>query len=154
GAGSGAGRRGRAPGRTAAPGAAFTNLRRKWRPRPWGKQNGRMTGSPGVRVTVRCFAAVREALGTEVLGLIVANGTTVEGLRQTLAERAPSLSRLPLAFAVNREYARPETVLGDGDEVALIPPISGGSGARELYRFDLVEQPIDARALEQECRTD
>ncbi|MFY9342988.1 MAG: molybdenum cofactor biosynthesis protein MoaE [Planctomycetota bacterium] len=107
-----------------------------------------------VRITIRCFAAVREALGTDVLTVDVAAGTTVEALRAQLAERAPALLRLPVAWAVNRGYAGPERVLADGDEVAFIPPISGGSGAAEAFRFDLVAGPLDATALEAECRTD
>jgi len=109
---------------------------------------------PNLPVTVRCFAAVREALGADELKLEVEPGTTVEGLRQLLIELAPTLARLPVAFAVNRDYARGETRLSAGDEVALIPPISGGSGSRDLYRFDLVDGAIDPRALEAECRTD
>jgi molybdopterin synthase catalytic subunit len=110
---------------------------------------------PGrLHVTVRCFAAVREALGRDELGVDVAPGTTVAGLLQQLARQAPQLGRLPLAFAVNRDYARGDTVLRHGDEVAFIPPISGGSGANDLYRFDLVHGAIDPRALERECRTD
>ncbi len=107
-----------------------------------------------IRVTVRCFAAVREALGTDTIAIDLAVGTTVEGLRQRLAEGSPALARLPVAFAVNRDYARSETVLADGDEVAFIPPISGGSGVHDLYRFDFVDGIIDAQALERECRTD
>ncbi len=107
-----------------------------------------------VRVTLRCFAAVREALGTDALVVEVVAGTTLEGLRQKLAAGTPGLSRIPVAFAQNRDYARGDSVLRDGDEVAFIPPISGGSGARDLYRFDLVCEPIDPRALEAECRTD
>lgn len=107
-----------------------------------------------VRVTLRCFAAVREALGTDSLVVEVVAGTTLEGLRQKLAGQTPGLSRIPVVFAQNRDYARADSVLRDGDEVAFIPPISGGSGARDLYRFDLVREPIDPRALEAECRTD
>ena len=111
------------------------------------------TGSPQVRVQVRCFGPVREALGTDQLDLAVPAGTTADGLRLLLAQQAPALARLPLAFAVNRAYARADQALREGDEVALIPPISGGSG-RELYRFDLVDGPLDPRALEAEVRTD
>jgi MoaE-MoaD fusion protein len=107
-----------------------------------------------VQVTLRCFASVREALGTDVLRVQVPVGTTIHGLRKKLGDQHPELLRLPVAFAVNRDYARPESVLQDGDEVAFIPPISGGSGARELYRFDLVDGVIDPRGLEAECRTD
>lgn len=107
-----------------------------------------------MRITVRCFAAVREALGTETMELHVPAGTSVELLRQRLGQQTPPLLRLPVAFAVNRDYARGDTVLHDGDEVAFIPPISGGSGAFDLYRFDLVTGEIDPRVLEAECRTD
>jgi len=110
-------------------------------------------GSSTVRVQVRCFGPVREALGTGQLDLAVPAGTTADGLRLLLAERAPALQRLPVAFAVNRAYARADQALCEGDEVALIPPISGGGG-RELYRFDLHEGPLDPRALEAEVRTD
>lgn len=104
---------------------------------------------------MRCFAAVREALGTDSLELEVSAGTTIAELRGELASRAAALQRLPLAFAVNRDYAREDTVLHDGDEVAFIPPISGGGpGAEALYRFDLTDTEIDPRALERECRTD
>lgn len=106
-----------------------------------------------IRVTVRCFAAVREALGVDVLPLDVPVGTTVAGLRDLLCARAPALARLPVAFAVNRAYARPEAVLADGDEAALIPPISGGSPAARAA-FVLQREPLDPRPLETECRTD
>lgn len=107
-----------------------------------------------IRVTLRCFASVRETLGTDSLAVEVQTGTTIHGLREKLGEDHPALLRLPVAFAINRDYARAESVLKDGDEVAFIPPISGGSGDKELYRFDLVEHVIDPRALEEECRTD
>lgn len=107
-----------------------------------------------LRLRLRCFAAVRAALGRDEVAVTAPPGTTVEGLRQQLAAAHPELLRLPLAFAVNQGYARGDRVLQDGDEVAFIPPISGGSGAHELFRFDLVHAPIDARALESETRTD
>jgi MoaE-MoaD fusion protein len=106
-----------------------------------------------VKVTVRCFAAVREALGREVLDVDVPEGTTVLGLREQLATDAPDLQRLPLAYAVNQDYADGETKLSDGDEVAFIPPISGGSEP-ETFRFDLSHESLDPRPLEQEVRSD
>ncbi len=113
-----------------------------------------MVDATRIAVTLRCFAAVREALGTDDMQVDVPRGTTVEGLRALLGQRTPQLLRVPVAYAVNRDYARADTVLADGDEVALIPPISGGAGGHELYRFDLSHAPLDARALEQQCRTD
>lgn len=107
-----------------------------------------------VRITVRCFAAVREILGQEVLELELDEGTTVERLRSLLAEAAPELLRVPVAFAVNQGYAEAGRRLADGDEVAFIPPISGGSGRPELYRFELTHERIDPRPLEAEVRSD
>ena len=93
---------------------------------------------------MRCFAAVREALGREVLEVDVPDGTTVAGLRELLAREAEDLARLALAFAVNQDYADGERELSEGDEVAFIPPISGGSGqdgGPETCRFDLSDEP-------------
>ena len=113
-----------------------------------------------MRVTIRCFATVRELLGQDRLELDVPDGTTVARLKALLAERAEraeraeALAALPVACAVNRQYAEPEQELADGDEVAFIPPISGGSGVSERFRFDLVDGPLDPRPLEAEVRTD
>ena len=107
-----------------------------------------------IAITLRCFASVREALGTDCMQVELPVGSTIHGLREKLGEECPALLRLPVAYAVNRAYARAESVLKDGDEVAFIPPISGGSGSKELYRFDLVDGVIDSQALELECRTD
>lgn len=106
-----------------------------------------------VRVTVRCFAAVREALGQDLMTLELPAGSTVAALRQHLVAGCPTLARLPVAYAVNRSYAGAERVLVDGDEVALIPPISGGSG-EPACTLAFSRTPLDPRALEQQCRTD
>jgi molybdopterin converting factor subunit 1 len=106
-----------------------------------------------MKVTVRCFASVREMLGAESLDVEVAEGTTIQELLELLAERAPDLLRLPLARAVNRAYAPADRVLEEGDEVAFIPPISGGMDVA-LDGFELVDGVIDPRALEDVCRSD
>ena len=109
-----------------------------------------------VKIRVRCFASVRELLGADVVEVELPEGATLAALKLELAERAPDLLRLPLTQAVNRRYATADQQLADGDEVAFIPPISGGDstpdGAR--YRFDFVDGPLDPRALEAECRSD
>lgn len=107
-----------------------------------------------MKITVRCFASVRELLGHDLLEVDVPEGTTVERLKMLLGEDAPDLNRMPLAYAVNQDYAEASRALVEGDEVAFIPPISGGSGRAELYRFDLTEEPIDPRPLEEEVRSD
>ena len=107
-------------------------------------------GQASVNVTIRCFAAVREILGTEQLRTTVEAGSTVEQLLDRLAAQQPKLRRISIAFAVNRDYARGCRVLREGDEVAFIPPISGGAGAVDLYRFELSDRPLDPRVLEEE----
>lgn len=107
-----------------------------------------------MKITVRCFAAVRELLGADSLEVEVADGTTVEGLKALLSERAPDLARVPVAYAVNQDYAEASRPLVDGDEVAFIPPISGGSPRAEPYRLDFTDQAIDPRSLEMEVRSD
>ena len=106
-----------------------------------------------MKVTIRCFASVRELLGAERLERDVDDGTTVGGLKAQLAAAAPDLARLRVAFAVNQDYADEETVLRDGDEVAFIPPISGGA-APAIFAFELTREPLEARSLEEQVRTD
>jgi molybdopterin synthase catalytic subunit len=81
-----------------------------------------------VRVKVRLFASLRERVGGERVELELPDGTSVEAAWQALLARHPSLgpSRPSLAAAVNRSYAPFDTSLRDGDELAFIPPVSGG----------------------------
>lgn len=113
----------------------------------------RMSETDSIRITVRCFASVRELFGKDSLEVRLPAGTTLGELRARLAADQPDLLRLPLAYAVNQDYAKDERTLQDGDEVAFIPPISGGSGAEDLFRFALTRETLDPRALEEEVRT-
>jgi molybdopterin converting factor subunit 1 len=81
-----------------------------------------------MRVRVRYFAAVREALGLDEERLDVPEGTSVAGLHRALEERHPALvrHRPGLRFAVAARFAPVGTPLSDGADVALIPPVSGG----------------------------
>jgi len=93
-----------------------------------------------MKITVRYFALLRELVGreSEVLSWDDAE-PTVERLRGHLADRAPDRAALlrgaTLLVAVNREYAAANTGLRDGDEVALFPPVSGGSGGMAVETF-------------------
>jgi len=81
-----------------------------------------------VRVKLRLFASLRERAGhTEEL-LELPEGATAEAAWQALVAAIPELAprRVALAVAVNRVYASFETVLREQDEVAFIPPVSGG----------------------------
>jgi molybdopterin synthase catalytic subunit len=78
-------------------------------------------------VAVRLFARVREFAGTDLVRLDVAC-VTVAGIRCALAARYPQAASLIArsAVAVNGEYAPGEQSVNADDEIALIPPVSGG----------------------------
>jgi molybdopterin synthase catalytic subunit len=96
-------------------------------------------------VTIRLFAAAADAAGCRQLEGDWA-GLTTKQLLDRLVEAHPKLARIApsLAVAVNREYAESSRVLQDGDEVALIPPVSGGSGEAERPLFEVTEAPLSA----------
>ena len=93
-----------------------------------------------MRITVRLFAGLRERAGwsrRELEGVTrVADVWAALGL----GDEPPGL-----AYAVNREYADRDRELADGDEVALIPPVSGGA-------FLLSAEPLDLRAVVREVQ--
>jgi len=77
-----------------------------------------------VEVTVRLFAMLRERAGSGSVTLELPEGARVRDALDSLAGLAEGI---PLVMAVNREYATEEQVLDAGDELALIPPVSGGA---------------------------
>src|SRR3954452_2378542 len=79
-----------------------------------------------MEVTVRLFAMLRERAGARELTLELPDGARVS---DALAELGEVAAGLPLVMAVNREYAAEDHVLDAGDELALIPPVSGGETA-------------------------
>jgi MoaE-MoaD fusion protein len=85
----------------------------------------------GVVIVVRLFAALRERAGRESVVLELDDGATVTDALSALSDRGGLgglLDRTPVVMAVNREYADGDRELREGDEVALIPPVSGGAG--------------------------
>jgi len=84
-----------------------------------------------VRVRVRLFAVQRELAGTRDVALSLASPSTVEDAWTALAQRFPALApgRPSVRFAVNGDYADATGPLADGDELACIPPVSGGATA-------------------------
>ena len=83
-------------------------------------------------ITLKLFGSLREAGGASSLRVELEPGSTVADLRRWLGKRNPRVDELGarLAASVNLELARPETVLAEGDEVAFLPPVAGGSGGR------------------------
>ena len=114
-----------------------------------------------MRVTVRYLGMLKEIAGLEGEPVEVADGTVVGELYATLQQRIPQLQqfRHAVALAVNYEYSGTERRLHEGDEVALIPPVSGGApdaaipGMQATDHAALVRHPIDgatiARAIRQ-----
>jgi MoaE-MoaD fusion protein len=98
---------------------------------------------PVVEVTVRLFAMLREHAGASQVTLDLPDGARVG---DALAELAPVADGIPVLMAVNREYADEETALDPGDELALIPPVSGGSvDAAPWVR--VTDEPLSLDAL-------
>jgi molybdopterin synthase catalytic subunit/molybdopterin converting factor small subunit len=97
-----------------------------------------------VRVTVKLFAGLRERAGEGMRSLELPDGATLERVWPALA-----LGDEPagLLYAVNREYAERERRLTEGDEVALIPPVSGGA-------FRVSAEPLSLDAAVAEVRRD
>ncbi|NEQ96311.1 MAG: MoaD/ThiS family protein [Cyanothece sp. SIO2G6] len=81
-----------------------------------------------VQVTVKLFAAYQEAYGVPELILEFPPGTPVKQVRDCLIDDFPELEqwRTVTRFGINLQFVNPETELQDGDEVVLIPPVSGG----------------------------
>lgn len=84
---------------------------------------------PNVRVLL--FARLSQLAGTRQTELEIGEGLTVADAYDILAERYPAISELRanVMYAVNSEYAEPSQALRPGDELALIPPVSGGARA-------------------------
>ena len=81
-----------------------------------------------VKVTVKLFAAYQEAYGVPELILEFPQGTTVQMVRDCLIDEYPQLEqwRKVTRFGINFQFVDSDAILNDGDEVVLIPPVSGG----------------------------
>jgi molybdopterin converting factor subunit 1 len=81
-----------------------------------------------MRITVRLFARLREITGTSELSRDIAPGSTIGSVWQQLAGEFPALIpyERSISSAVNADYAHMDTRLQEGDEVAFLPPVSGG----------------------------
>ena len=82
-------------------------------------------------VTLKYFASLRTIAGKEEDRLDIGNETTVQELAETLATTTPQIGEMiqgkKILVSVNQDVATLDTVIHDGDEVAFLPPFSGGS---------------------------
>ncbi len=78
-------------------------------------------------ISIRAFGVVKEIFGAISVNVDLPENATAKILKGHLQEIYPALSKLTsFALAVNSEYANDETVISSKDEVAIIPPVSGG----------------------------
>jgi molybdopterin converting factor subunit 1 len=106
-----------------------------------------MTAPSAVRIRVRLFAVQRELAGTREMPLALPEGATIEDAWRALVSRFPVLApgRASVRFARNGTYAEPGDALADGDELAFIPPVSGGGSARRI--LEIRDAPLGAAVL-------
>jgi molybdopterin synthase catalytic subunit len=127
----------------------FGSWARTSNPAPTLAQGGASLGSMQVRI--RLFAGLRERAGTDAVELELPDGARVGDALERMADLTAGV---PVVLAVNREYATAEEILTPGDELALIPPVSGGSvdvahvrvTSEALKPDALVERVRDPRA--------
>lgn len=79
-------------------------------------------------VSVRLFAGAAEAAGVRVNRMSIEDGATVEEVFDHMTDKFPALTAMKasLKFAVNQKFVEMDQRLSDGDEMAVIPPVSGG----------------------------
>ena len=104
-----------------------------------------------IKVRVLFFGAARDAVGQEQIEVKLEPPINADGARAQLLARYPSLQRFgkSLLFAVNQQYAENDREIREGDELAVFPPVSGGSSSilpassSDNDFFELTTDPID-----------
>jgi molybdopterin synthase catalytic subunit len=107
-----------------------------------------------INVRVLFFGGAKDVVGTNALTLSLGQPATLSAASTVLLDQYPELRRFgrSLLFAVNQEYATPETEIHADDELAVFPPVSGGTETVCDYRcpidfFELTTNPIDVGAV-------
>ncbi|MGH9877354.1 MAG: molybdopterin converting factor subunit 1 [Nitrososphaerales archaeon] len=77
-------------------------------------------------VKVKLFASSRELVGENEIKISLPDQTTVGNLRRKIVEMYPALSEIPFVVAVNHKVSDDSTIISNSDEVAILPPVSGG----------------------------
>src|SRR5712691_1957874 len=115
------------------------------------------TDNKAIHVRVLFFGAARNATGREHLELSLSSPANVASAFAQLLADYPALARFgnSLLLAVNQEYALPDREISDGDELAVLPPVSGGAGSADVSSattserdfFELTTDPIDVGTI-------
>jgi len=79
-------------------------------------------------LSIKLFASLRHSMNSDEIQIDIDNGTTVLQMKKIIFETFPNLKKSNIVFfvAVNHKYAADSDVIGINDEIALIPPVSGG----------------------------
>jgi molybdopterin synthase catalytic subunit len=114
-----------------------------------------------IEVEIRFFAGLRERAGKDRLPVSLPAGATVADALVVAGKAVPGglKGRGNIMYALNREYVTPEVELHDGDELALIPPVSGGAVARKrrtgaFQSILITEEPLDPEPFTNYVTTD
>lgn len=120
----------------------------------------RIAYSKRMRVRVLYFGMLKDAIGRQVDNVRLRDGATLSDLIAECRKVAPPVEDFQkiLAYSVNQEYAQLSTRLSDGDEVALLPPVSGGSNAQVATpaetskRCIITREPINQQRVMNEIK--
>jgi len=104
-----------------------------------------------LKVQVRLFARYREEAGRDSLDLELPDGGTVERAWEAVTRQLPALGpyRPFTLFALHNDYVDADHPLGDGDELCLFPPVSGGAPEPGLDWIEVTPEPLSERAVAQ-----
>jgi len=114
-----------------------------------------MKTGAGMFVKVLFFGVLKDLVGRSEERIDVAEGTRLAGVFEQYARRFPRMEEMSgsIVLARNQEFAGPDALVGEGDEIAFLPPVSGGSEPvaededESGNYFALIRVPIDAHAL-------
>jgi molybdopterin synthase catalytic subunit len=107
-----------------------------------------------MRVRVLFFGQLKEIIGTKEESVELSEGARLEDLFERYGRRFPKFAdfRPSIAASVNQEYADARAMLSDGDEVAFLPPVSGGDGENG-DTFRLIRKPIEKQEIVESLKT-
>jgi molybdopterin synthase catalytic subunit len=109
-----------------------------------------------LQIEVLLFAGLKDRAGVARLTVEVVDGATVADAIAAAGSATATIWDVPTAImcAVNEEYQQRDFVLSDGDELALIPPVSGGMGVTQAGYVEVTGEPLDSMAIAEHVRAD